>query len=267
MWIDSHTHIFCEEFDEDRTEVMNRSQEAGIDTLILPNIDVSSLSPLVETYNSYKSSVSVALGLHPTSVEHDWQEQLETIYSFASEYRKSEENCPSLVAIGEIGLDLYWDKTHIEEQRKALQMQIEWALDWDLPIILHVREAFQETFSLLKSYTSHPNLRGVFHSFTGNEEELGIIKKEFPNFFIGINGIATFKNSALRSLIPSIPLNRLLLETDAPYLAPVPKRGQRNEPSFLPYIGQVIGDIYTLPVSQIAQITSENAIRLFGRER
>lgn len=256
--IDSHTHIFEEAFAEDLDTVVLRAQQAGVTHLVLPNIDVASVAALFATHQAYPTYTSMSLGLHPTSVGEDYREQLEQIRA------AWEEHLSEVVAIGEVGLDYYWDRTFYEEQKLALRVQVEWAIEADLPLILHTREAHREMLDLLNYYRSESTLRGVFHSFTGSEEELDELIAFSPRFMIGLNGVVTFKKSPLREYLTRIPLDRLLLETDAPYLAPSPHRGRRNEPAFLAHTLAEVARAYALPESEVAEVTMRNAQRLFA---
>lgn len=258
--IDSHTHIFEPEFDEDRREVLERACGAGVEHLILPNIDVESLPHLLQTHEDFPHNTSIAIGLHPTSVGQDFASQLEVIREAVRNYRSK------VVAIGEVGLDFYWDRTFVREQEDALRIQVEWAIEEDLPLILHTRSAHREMLDLLSAYCGEARLRGVFHSFTGSEEELEELIAFSPRFMIGINGVVTFKKSTLREYIARIPLDRLLLETDAPYLAPVPHRGKRNEPSFLPNILAEVARAFGLFPAQLEEAISANSRQLFALE-
>lgn len=258
--IDSHTHIFEPEFDEDRREVLERASEAGVEHLILPNIDVESLPHLLKTHEDFPLNTSIAIGLHPTSVGQDFASQLEVIHEAVHNYRSK------VVAIGEVGLDFYWDRTFVREQEEALRLQVEWAIEEDLPLILHTRSAHREMLELLSAYCGEARLRGVFHSFTGSEEELEELIAFSPRFMIGINGVVTFKKSTLREYIARIPLDRLLLETDAPYLAPVPHRGKRNEPAFLPETLAEVARAFGIFSRQLEEAISANSRQLFGLE-
>lgn len=257
--IDSHTHIFEEGFSEDLPEVLARACRAGVSHMVLPNIDLTSLDRLHSLHQNYPKQTSIAIGLHPSSVAHDYREQLEKLYHHVASLAPH-----SLVAIGEVGLDYYWDRTFYHEQQQALREQIGWALEYNLPLILHTRSAHTEMLELLSSYLSDKRLRGVFHSFTGTPEELEQLLSFSPNFYVGINGVVTFKKSILRDFIATIPLDRLLLETDAPYLAPVPHRGKRNEPAFLKNVRDEVARAYGVTPEVIDRQTSENAQRLFS---
>ncbi len=221
--IDSHAHIYAKEFDEDRDAVIARAQEAGITKIILANADCESLPKLLEVCKHYPEMCVGSIGLHPTDVDANYQQQIDTLKAAFDSY--------PFVAIGEIGVDLYWDKTYIAEQKDALKQQFEWAVEKDLPVILHIRDAFELFYEIMGECKDLP-LRGVIHSFSGNETDVEKIKS-LGNFYFGINGIATFKNSKMDEVIRHIGLDHLLIETDAPFLAPVPKRGKRNEPAFV----------------------------------
>lgn len=252
--IDSHSHLFLEEFRDDLPQVMERARAAGISHIFMPNIDRSTIEALKQTCADYSGYCFPIMGLHPTSVNENYKEELQAI--------EKELQHPGYVAIGEIGMDLYWDRTYAKEQQTVFTTQVEWALELDLPVVIHCREAFEEILDLLRPYKDKP-LRGIFHSFTGTADEAGRIL-QFPGFCIGINGIATFKKSSLVQVIPSIPLQRLVLETDSPYLAPVPCRGRRNESAFLPFILQKVAEVYGRPQEEVAAATSANALRVFG---
>lgn len=252
--IDTHAHIYAEEFDEDRSEVVQRAKNVGVATIILPNIDSESLPRMLELEAAYPGCCYACIGLHPTSVKEDSKEELQTV--------KSELARRSWTAIGEIGIDLYWDKTFLKEQIFVFQQQVEWALYYKLPIIIHVRDSFRETIDALTPF-KNKGLKGVFHSFTGTLADAEEILS-FEGFKLGINGIVTFKNSGLADTVRQIDLKHIVLETDAPYLTPVPFRGKRNESSYMRYVLQKLAEIYNLPIEQIDKITTSNAIELFS---
>lgn len=210
--IDTHTHIYLEEFDEDRVEVVRRAREAGVERVILPNVDFDTVQAMHATNDLFPGYCRMAMGLHPTSVEDDYRERLGQVREllFSGEY----------CAVGEIGLDLYWDKTYAEEQKEAFVMQTGWAAESGLPVIIHCREAFDEISALLQSGRV-PAFRGVFHSFTGSAEQVRLLRGT-GDYYFGINGIVTFKNAHLEDMVREVGIGRILLETDAPYLAPVP---------------------------------------------
>ena len=252
--IDSHTHLFSEAFDPDREFVIQRAKEAGVRLFCLPNIDVESIENLHQVSNQYPDCCFPMMGLHPTSVKAGYKHDLERI--------KAELHKRKYIAIGEIGLDLYWDKTFINEQIDAFEKQLQWSIEWDLPAAIHTREAFPQVFESLHKIGVN-RLRGVFHSFGGTREELETIKKQCENFMIGINGVITYKKANFCEYLPSFPLERIVLETDSPYLPPVPYRGKRNEPAYLLQVAEKLAEVYNLPVDTIATVTSENVERLF----
>ena len=253
MLIDSHTHIYAEEFDEDFEAMLQRAEEAGVIQFVLPNTDVESWDRMLPLCERYPNRLFPTIGLHPTYVKEDYKEQLATLEALLSQAQ--------VYAIGEIGLDYYWDTTFQAEQIEAFKHQLRLADSLDLPVILHIREAFADAFKVLRELNL-PKLRGVFHSFTGTREELEEALS-FSNFYVGINGVLTFKNSNLKDYVTLIPQERLLIETDAPYLAPVPKRGKRNEPAFLPYTLSFLASCYEMSDEKLMGITSDNARRLF----
>ena len=255
--IDTHTHIYGEEFDDDRAAVVQRAREAGVIKALLPNIDSTTIARVMDMCREYPDFCRPMMGLHPTSVTaSNLMTELGTVRKCV------EENRPSFVAIGEIGIDLYWDSTYINEQIEAFEEQIRWALEFDLPAVIHCRKAFGHIKAVLDRYKG-TGLRGVFHSFTADEPEVQDMLS-FENFFLGINGIVTFKKSALPAVLPSVPLSRILLETDSPYLAPAPNRGKRNETSFVGFVLDKVAGIYGLTPHEVAEQTTANAVALFG---
>ncbi len=227
--IDSHTHLYLPEFDKDRQSVVQKALGAGIEKMLLPNIDSGSVEGMLKLCSEYPDVFYPMMGLHPGSVGDTYMDELESVRNLAL--------IGKYIAIGEIGIDLYWDKTYIKQQFIAFELQIELALELNLPVVIHSRNSFAEIFSILDKY-SGTGLKGVFHSFTGGSAELEKINE--LGFYTGINGIVTFKNSGLDKLVTSIPLNRILLETDSPYLSPVPVRGKRNESLHLIYINDFL---------------------------
>ena len=251
--IDSHAHIYSDVFDEDRDEVIARAKEAGIDKIILANADMISLPKLLDVCKKYPDTCYGSIGLHPTDVKADYKELLAELKSHFDDY--------PFVAIGEIGVDLYWDKTFEQEQKDALLTQIAWAVEKDLPIILHIRDAFDLFYEIMDACPELP-AKGVIHSFSGTIEDVRRIKA-LGNFYFGINGIATFKNSNMDDVVKEIGLDRLMIETDAPFLAPVPKRGKRNEPAFVAYVADKMSDILETSVENIIAATTKNTVYLF----
>ena len=253
--IDTHSHIYSEEFDADRHEVILRAQKIGVKQIILPNCDSGTMPQMLALEAAYPGYCHAAIGLHPTSVKENYKEELALI--------KSELERREYLAIGEIGIDLYWDKTCIAEQTYVFKQQLEWALEYHLPVIIHVRDSFRESMDALKPY-QNSGLTGVFHSFTGTLEESKEILA-FEGFRLGINGIVTFKNSGLAAVVENIELKHLVLETDAPYLTPVPYRGKRNESSYVSLVCAKLAAIYQVSVEEIDQVTTANALELFSK--
>lgn len=253
--IDTHSHIYSEEFDADRGEAIQRAKDVGVQHIILPNIDKKSLPRMLSLESEYPGYCHAAIGLHPTSVDDNYQSELDLV--------KSELERRKWIAIGEIGIDLYWDKSFYAEQVKVFQQQVEWALTYKLPLIIHVRDSFRETMEALTPF-KNSGLTGVFHSFTGTLSEAHEIL-DLKGFMIGINGIITFKNSNLASVIPQISLENILLETDSPYLTPVPYRGKRNESSYVRFVCEQIAKIFKMTITEVDNITTNNAENLFFR--
>jgi TatD DNase family protein len=252
MYIDSHTHLYLDAFNEDRDAMLKRAMDAGLTKILLPNIDSSTTESMFNLADQYPGVCLPMMGLHPTSVKENYREELTSI-------EKQLEH-PGIVAIGETGIDLYWDKTFIKEQEIVFKTQIQWAKELGLPLVIHARDSFPEIFRMLDE-SGTEGLRGVFHSFTGGPAEL---KKALTyDFMIGINGIVTFKNSDLGKTVSQIPLNRLLLETDAPFLAPAPFRGRRNESTYLIHIAAKVAEIHNLTSEELGVVTSNNALELF----
>lgn len=258
QYIDTHTHLFDESFAPDLSEVIQRAKDSGASHLLMPNIDCSTLDALLNVCNHYPGVCFPMVGLHPTSVVAEtYQQELNVI---EATLMKDDSH---FIAIGEVGLDLYWETTYLQEQKAVLKRQLDWAVQYDLPVVLHCRNAFSEMFELLEPYKDG-NLRGVFHSFTGTEDELMQVL-EYESFKIGINGVVTFKKSTLPFLLLRVPLEKLLLETDAPYLAPTPFRGKRNESAHIIYILNKLAEIYEVTPERVAEITTQSALQLFNR--
>lgn len=255
MLVDTHTHLYLPEFEEDRQEVVTRAVEAGVGKMILPNVDLTTIEPMKKLRGDYPDIFSMAIGLHPTEVNSNWREALDVIK------RELDSSPGDYSAIGEIGIDLYWDKTFRKEQMDALKEQLLMAAERDLPVIIHCREGLDEILEVIQSLPK--KVRGVFHSFGGSSEEVTRIRN-CGDFFFGINGISTFKNSKLRQVLPAIGLERILLETDSPYLAPVPFRGKRNESAYIVKVAQLIADVFGTDLTTVAEKTTENAKKLFG---
>jgi len=250
--IDTHTHLYLPEFDADRQKVVQNALDAGIQKMFLPNIDSGTIEGMLRLAGEFPGIIFPMIGLHPGSVRTDYLVEIAVIREMAVE--------GGFIAIGEIGIDLYWDKSCVSQQLDAFEKQIELAKELDLPIVIHARESFQEIFKVLDRCADE-HLKGVFHSFTGGLAEAEKILSY--DFYIGINGIATFKKSTLDKVVNEIPLKRLLLETDSPYLSPVPKRGIRNESSHLIYINQFLAKVLKISTDELAVLTSNNALELF----
>lgn len=252
--IDTHSHLFVDDFDADRPEVMLRAREAGITHILMPNIDVASVEPMLRVCGEYPGYCFPMIGLHPTEVDANYRDALTALNPLLDEH--------PFIAIGEVGLDLYWDKTYKKEQLAVLDEQIGWALERDLPLVIHSREAFPELYALFSHYKDSP-IRGVFHSFTGTADEAHALL-EFPGFMLGINGVVTFKKSTLPDALSEVPLSRIVVETDSPYLAPAPYRGKRNESSYVVRVVEKLSEIYALSLDAIADATYRNACAVFG---
>ncbi|WP_321368211.1 TatD family hydrolase [uncultured Draconibacterium sp.] len=253
MFIDTHSHIYSEDFIHDRDEALKRASESGIKKIVLPNIDSGSIKHMLDLADAYPHLCYPLIGLHPTSVEEDYKEELDAI-DYWLQRRK-------FYGIGEIGIDLYWESKYEKEQKDAFRYQIRLAKQLNLPVVVHVRNSFDATYEIVQE-EQDGNLKGIFHCFTGTEEEAKKITD--LGFLLGIGGVVTFKNSDLDQVISNIEPHHLVLETDAPYLSPVPKRGKRNESSYLIHIAQKVAEVYRLPLTRIAEITTSNARNLFG---
>lgn len=251
--IDTHTHLYAEEFDEDRKEAIQRALDKGITAFYLPAIDSESHEKMLRLEAEYPQHIFSMIGLHPCYVKPEsWEKELEIVKNYLDQR--------SFPAIGEIGIDLYWDKTTLDIQVKAFEQQIDLAIEKDLPIVIHTRESFDETFEVLER-KKHPKLRGIFHCFSGNLEQA---KRAIDlNFILGIGGVVTFKNGKIDQFLNEIPLDKIVLETDSPYLAPVPHRGKRNESSYLDLVAGKLVDLYKVDFSEIDSITTENAKKIF----
>lgn len=250
--IDTHAHIYVKEFKDDLNDVIEKSTDMGLKKILMPNIDNTSIEPMLEVEQKYPHICHAMMGLHPSSVKKGFEKQLYEVEEWLARRK--------FLAVGEIGIDLYWDKQFEAHQKEAFEIQIKWAKELNLPIVIHCREAFEETISIVEAL-HEDGLTGVFHCFTGSIEEAERIMK--LGFYLGIGGVATFKNGGLDKVLPQIDLSKIVLETDSPYLAPMPKRGKRNEPSYLPLIAQRIADIKSIPLEEIRKTTSENAKALF----
>lgn len=251
--IDTHSHIYLGDFDADRDEIMQMSENEGLVKILLPAIDSTTHDKMIEIENMYPNVCVSMMGLHPCSIKADYKLELKTARDFLEKRR--------FVAIGETGLDFYWDKTFTKEQYDAFNEQIVWAIQYQIPVVIHSRDSIDKCIDVIKNH-QRGNLKGVFHCFSGSTEQAqNIIDLDF---YLGIGGVVTFKNSGLDKVVKEISLDHLVLETDAPYLAPVPFRGKRNEPSYLKYILEKLAQIKEIPKAEIASITTSNAQKLFG---
>ena len=252
--VDTHAHLYDDQFVDDIERVIERAKEVGIETILLPNIDEESVKPLKQLMDSVPNFFIPMMGLHPTSVTSEWENQLSYIYE---ELRNR-----NYIAVGEIGIDLYWDQSLKNEQIRAFETQLQWSKENNLPVAIHSRNAIIECVESINR-VGPSSLRGVFHSFGGSVEELDSILA-LENFYVGINGVVTYKNSGLSKVLPQCPKEKIVLETDSPYLSPVPYRGKRNESSYLSKIVSKLAEIYEVKDQVIADITTKNANDLFG---
>jgi TatD DNase family protein len=249
---DTHAHLYLPQFDNDREEAIRRALESGVTRILLPNIDSLSVEPMLNLSAGYPGICFPMIGLHPTSVKEDYREQIANM----KEWLKMEK----FYAIGEVGIDLYWDRSRMREQEEALSLQVELSIENNLPLVIHCRESFNETVAILEKYRDK-NLTGVFHAFSGTPEQA---KKVIEmGFLLGIGGVVTFKNGGIDKIVAETGASPLLTETDSPYLAPVPFRGKRNEPAMILHTAEKIAGICQLPLSEIASITTKNAENLF----
>ena len=255
--IDTHCHIDDPQYSEDFHSFVQLQKECGVKAILVPGVNTHSIQTVLEACEQYPDFLFPALGLHPEDVKDNWQQDLATIHHaienvYHSAHRK-------IVAIGEIGLDYYWDKTYKSQQQLAFQEQLHWATQMNLPVMIHAREATEDMINILKE---HLGVQGVMHCFTGSYE----VAKQYLDmgFYLGIGGVLTFKNCKLKQVLENIPLDRILLETDAPYMAPVPHRGKRNESRWMYYVAEMLATIYNVPIEEIFMQTENNSIQLFG---
>lgn len=254
--IDTHTHLDAEEFDEDRAEAFARAKEAGIDKVFLPAIDVKTTHAVLDLSRQYSGYAYPMIGLHPEEVKEDWKEQL-------AELRKILDSCTEFIAIGEVGLDYYWSREFEKEQLEAFEEQVKWSVKTQLPLMIHCRKGQNEMVRLLRHYEKElPG--GVFHCFTGNQKEAEELLT-FDKFVLGVGGVSTFKSSHLREDLPAVvPMERIVLETDSPYMAPVPYRGRRNESAFVVEVLKTLAKAYGVNEEELASITNRNVMRVFS---
>ena len=250
--IDTHSHIYGPEFDDDRADVLQRAMQAGVDKVLLPNINEESIGPMLQVVREYPGVCYPMMGLHPEDVKENWAEVLD----------RMEAQLDGMIAVGEVGLDFYWDSTFRKEQIDAFERQICWAKEHGLPLVVHMRKAEQELLEAMERHKSD-GLRGVFHCFGGSKETAARMLKH-EGFVLGIGGVVTFKNSRLAETLRHVPLDRIVLETDAPYLAPVPCRGKRNEPSYVVHVAKFLSNIYNVSLEEVNAVTNSTVGRVFG---
>jgi TatD DNase family protein len=251
--IDTHSHIYSTKFNDDRTEMLQRAKAAGIEHIFMPNIDVDTIAPMLQLADEYDWCHPM-MGLHPSHVKEDWEEQLNAVLE------KLDANPKAYSGVGEIGIDLYWDKTFKDAQIIAFRKQIQASLEHQLPIVIHCRNAFDEVFEVLEEFRDTA-LYGIFHCFTGNLDQA---KQALSlNLKLGIGGVATFKNGGLDKVVEQLSLSDLVLETDAPYLAPTPNRGKRNEPAYTRLVAEKLATLFETSLQEVERITNENARQIF----
>ena len=254
MYIDTHTHIYLKDFNEDRKGIIRECIDSGVNKLLLPNIDKSSIADVIKTCELYKGICYPMVGLHPCYVKDAYKNDLN--------YLKPIIKTIDTIAIGEIGIDLYWDKSNLENQREAFMTQINWAKEFKLPIVIHARDSYNEIFEVLDQLNDE-NLKGIFHCFSSTLEDADRILN-YGGFKLGIGGVVTFKNSGLDKVVKNVDIKNIVLETDSPYLTPTPFRGTRNKSSYIPIIANKLSDIYEISSEEIGNITSKNAKEIFN---
>jgi TatD DNase family protein len=252
FYIDTHAHLYSDDFTPDRVDALHRSNEQGVQKIFMPNVDHTSIDKMLEVEERWPGQCYSMMGLHPCSVKKDFDRELYLVENWLSKRKFS--------AVGEIGTDLYWDKTFWEQQKEALTIQIGWAKKYSLPIVLHCRESLDPTIEIIETLQDG-NLTGVFHCFNGTAEQARRISK--LGFYVGIGGVVTFKKGGLEEVLPEVPIQQIVLETDSPYLAPVPHRGKRNEPSYIPLVATKISEFMKIPVAEVRDQTTKNALALF----
>jgi TatD DNase family protein len=250
--VDTHTHVYDHQFSLDRNEAMQRALDAGVKMMLLPNVDASTIAPMLELHEQYPDCTRVMMGLQPEEVKEDYKVVLATM--------EKELEKGIYVGVGEVGLDFYWDSTYEKQQLDAFETQLDWAKQLHLPLSIHCRNAFDKMVKILE-HKQDGSLRGIMHCFTGTEEEAKVYLK--LGFHLGLGGVTTYKNCGVKDYLSNLPLDRIVLETDAPYLAPVPCRGKRNEPAFLVHTAQKIAEFLQIPVEELATTTTANVKDLF----
>lgn len=256
---DTHTHLYSEEFNADRVQVVERAIAAGVTRFFLPNIDSTSIGALFELCEKFPENCFPMMGLHPTSVKENFEEELEIVRTYLEGRFRAQ--AIKFYAVGEIGIDLYWDKTFFSQQQLAFDTQIKWAKEFSLPIVIHSRNSFDEIVEILEKHTDD-KLRGIFHCFSGTKEQAE--KAISLGFKLGIGGVLTYKNSGLDKAITDIDLKHLVLETDSPYLTPTPHRGKRNESGYITLVAQKLAEIKNISLEEVAEITTANSKNIFG---
>jgi TatD DNase family protein len=251
--VDTHTHVYDHQFSLDRNESMQRALDAGVGMMLLPNVDASTIAPMLELHEQYPDCTRVMMGLQPEEVREDYKEVLSMM--------EKELEHGIYVGVGEVGLDFYWDSTYEKQQLDAFETQLDWAKQLGLPLSIHCRNAFEKMVKILEK-KQDGGLHGIMHCFTGTEEEAKVYLE--LGFHLGLGGVTTYKNCGVKDYLSNLPLDRIVLETDAPYLAPVPCRGKRNEPAFLVHTAQRIADVLQMPLDDFAEVTTTNAKVLFG---
>ncbi len=253
FWIDTHAHIFAKEFEADRADMMQRAQDNAVGKIFMPNIDHTTIDSMLDLERKHPAVCYPMMGLHPCHVKKDFEKELYEVENWLNKRKFS--------AVGEMGTDLYWDKTFWDQQVEAFTIQVGLAKKHNLPVVVHCRESIDQTLDLVEKQQDG-KLKGVFHCFTGSKEQAERLAK--LGFYFGIGGVATFKKSGLDTVIPDIPLDRIILETDSPYLAPTPHRGKRNEPAYIPLIGQRVAELKNSNLAEVQQVTTKNALTLFN---
>jgi TatD DNase family protein len=252
VFIDTHTHLYSHAFDSDREEMIRRALDSGVKYLLLPNVDAASIASMIELEESWPGNCFAMMGLHPCSVGEDNEEALKSVNEWLHKRK--------FIAVGEIGIDLYWEKKWLSQQIEAFEVQCQWAAEYELPVVIHARDSIDILIDLVAKQ-SPASRKGVFHCFTGTEEQA--VKIVELGYYLGIGGVVTYKSSDLRQVLKSVPVDRILLETDSPYLAPVPYRGKRNESAYLINIARQVAEVYGVNLDEIASLTTRNAVDLF----
>lgn len=250
-WIDTHAHIYAKEFDNDRSDMLRRCEDVHVDKIFMPNVDHTSIDAMLDLESRWSHCVAM-MGLHPCSVKKNFERELYIVEAWLGKRK--------FAAVGEIGTDLYWDKTFWDEQREAFTIQVNWARQFGLPVVIHCRESLDETIDMVENLQDG-TLTGIFHCFSGTAAQAERIAK--LNFYVGVGGVATFKKGGLDLVLPQVGADRIVLETDSPYLAPVPHRGKRNEPAYIPLIAQRFADIRQVSIEEVQKQTTGNALKVF----